>query len=310
MNNRFTGEAAGSIYYGPTVEEIEVDLLIGVEFLREQKELTRETLYAISNLSICSASRSALCCMVLNYLSGESRRYPWEILELGSPVGIKSSYTIGIDEPQKMIAAISESEYPIIKIKMGGPNDDEIMEVIKSEINKEIRVDANGGWDPERAEEMIFKLAKSGVKIIEQPTSAEHVSEWPRLKGDDTNVELIMDEGLNSLDDFEKYREYIDGINIKMDKCGGIIEGTRIARRAREDKKKVMLGCMVESSVGIAQSVYMSAQADYFDLDGPLLLKDDIAIGIRYDRESIEVDREIIGGPKIKRDVIEKYIRK
>ena len=93
-----------------------------------------------------------------------------------------------------------------------------------------------------------------------------------------------------------------------MEKCGGIIEGIKTATQAHQDDKKVMLGCMVESSVGIAQSVYMSAHADYFDLDGPLLLEDDIASGIRYDRESIEVDREIIGGPKLKRDVVEKYI--
>ena len=70
-----------------------------------------------------------------------------------------------------------------------------------------------------------------------------------------------------------------------------------------------MLGCMVESSVGIAQSIYMSSLADYYDLDGPQLLETDIASGIKYDRETIEVDREIIGGPKLKRDVVEKYIQ-
>ncbi|MEW5995280.1 MAG: enolase C-terminal domain-like protein, partial [Candidatus Zixiibacteriota bacterium] len=130
----------------------------------------------------------------------------------------------------------------------------------------------------------------------------------PHLKGKNEQVELIMDEGLNSLRDYRRYAEFIDGVNIKMEKCGGILEGVRIAQQARTDNKKVMLGCMVESSVGIAQSIYMSSQADYFDLDGPLLLEDDIASGIRYDRESIEVDREIIGGPKLRREIVEKYI--
>ncbi len=86
------------------------------------------------------------------------------------------------------------------------------------------------------------------------------------------------------------------------------MEAARIARRAREDKKKVMLGCMVESSVGIAQSVYLSSLADYHDLDAPQLLETDIAQGIIYNKDTIQVDREIIGGPVLRRDVVEKYI--
>jgi L-alanine-DL-glutamate epimerase-like enolase superfamily enzyme len=94
-----------------------------------------------------------------------------------------------------------------------------------------------------------------------------------------------------------------------MEKSGGIIEASRLARKAREDGKKVMLGCMVESSIGIAQSVYMSSLADYHDLDAPQLLETDIAQGIIYDKDTIHVDREIIGGPALKRDIIEKFIR-
>jgi L-alanine-DL-glutamate epimerase-like enolase superfamily enzyme len=93
-----------------------------------------------------------------------------------------------------------------------------------------------------------------------------------------------------------------------MEKCGGIVAGTDIARKARKEHKKVMLGCMVESSVGIAQSVYMSSLADYFDLDGPLLLQDDIASGIIYDKEAIAVDREIIGGPILKRELVNRFV--
>jgi L-alanine-DL-glutamate epimerase-like enolase superfamily enzyme len=207
-----------------------------------------------------------------------------------------------------MVKAITESTHSIIKVKMGNEEDVMILDDLAKVVDKEIRVDANGAWSCAKAEEMIFNLAKNGVRVIEQPTDAKYISEWPMLKGKAKDVELIMDEGLNNLDDYNRMAEFFDGVNIKMEKCGGIIEGVAIAKRARQDKKKVMLGCMVESSVGIAQSVYMSSQADYFDLDGPLLLKDDIADGIRYDGESIEVDREIIGGPKLKRDIIEKYI--
>ncbi|MFH1374953.1 MAG: enolase C-terminal domain-like protein [bacterium] len=308
LNNRYHGEASGSVYYGPSIADIEAGIAKGLKYLRKCRNISTGTLQEISRLEIPPVARSALTAMVVNFLSGESRRYPWEVLSLGSPVGIRSSITISIDKPQAMIAAIKATEHPIVKVKMGSEDDEQLLDALDEITDKTIRVDVNGGWTCAKAEEMIFRLAKLGVTVIEQPTAVESVQDWPHLKGKVENLELILDEGFNNLEDYQRFAEYVDGINIKMDKCGGIIEGVRIARQARKDKKKVMLGCMVASSVSIAQSVYMSAEADYFDLDGPLLLENDIASGIKYDRESIEVDREIIGGPKLKRDVVEKYI--
>ncbi|MEW6412827.1 MAG: enolase C-terminal domain-like protein [Candidatus Zixiibacteriota bacterium] len=308
LNNRYNGEASGSVHYGPSIDDIEKDIKKGIEKIQGFKEITIETLEDVSNFKINPIARSALVAMLLNYISGETRRYPWEVLALGSPVGIKSSITISIDKPSEMIDALERSDYPIIKLKMGNEEDIMLLDAIDKVRGKEIRVDVNGAWSCAKAEEMIFHLSRKGVKIIEQPTDTAFVQEWPHLKGKATEVELVLDEGLNTSEDYSDMAEYVDGINIKMEKCGGILEAVRIADKAQADKKKVMLGCMVESSVGIAQSVYMSSKADYFDLDGPLLLQDDIADGIKYDRESIEVDREIIGGPKLKRDVMEKYI--
>lgn len=308
LNNRYNGEASTSIYYGPSIEEMAAELQKGMHLLERMSSINLGTLHDIDRFDIHPAARSSLMAAVLNYLSGESKRYPWEVLNLGTPVGIKSSMTIGIESTEQMIRAIRSSEYPIIKVKMGHEQDVMILDALEASLGKEIRVDANGGWSCAKAEEMIYHLSKKGVSIIEQPTDAEYVKEWPHLKGKAENVELIMDEGLNTLDDYMRYREYIDGINIKMEKCGGILHGIALARQAQNDRKKVMLGCMVESSVGIAQSVYMSALADYFDLDGPLLLEDDIAMGISYHREIINVDREIIGGPKLRHDVLYKYL--
>ncbi len=309
LNNRYNGEASGSVHYGPSVEEMVADLRKGIEVLNSREQITIATLEEIDRFDLHPAARSALLGAVLNYLSGESKRYPWEILELGTPVGIKSSMTIGIERPADMIESIRQSDYPIIKIKMGNEEDVMILDSLDQVAGKEIRVDANGAWSCAKAEEMIYYLSKQGVTIIEQPTDAEFVQEWPHLKGKAEEVELIMDEGMNTVEDYRRYREYIDGVNIKMEKCGGILHGVLLARAAQADKKKVMLGCMVESSVGIAQSVYMSSLADYFDLDGPLLLEDDIAHGILYDRESIRVDREIIGGPKLRREILDRYIQ-
>ncbi len=308
LNNRYSGEAASSVYYGPTMTQLETDLRTGARFLEQKGTIDVDTLQELSGLVIHPIARSALIGMALNYLSGESDRYPWEILSLSTPVGIKSSFTVSIDDPDAMIAAIKESEYPIIKIKMGGEHDAKVIESLKDLVDKEIRVDANGGWSCAQAEEMIYYLARSGVRIIEQPTDAKNVADWPHLKGKQAEVELIIDEGVGTQEEFTQVSQYVDGVNIKMEKSGGIVEAIKIAAQASDDKKKVMLGCMVASSVGIAQSVYMSSLADYIDLDGPQLLQDDIARGIRYNRERIEVDREIIGGPTLIRDVVDKYI--
>ncbi len=308
MNNRYNGEASGSVHYGPSIDEIERDIKKGLQKISKLEKVDPATLEQVSAYNINPIARSALVAMLLNYISGESRRYPWEVLSLGSPVGIKSSITISIDRPSEMIEALKNSEYPIVKIKMGNEEDIMILDALDSIKDKEIRVDVNGSWSCAKAEEMIFHLSRKGIKIIEQPTDVQYVQEWKHLKGKAEDVVLILDEGLNTVDDYREYAEYIDGVNIKMEKCGGILEAAKIADEAQAEDRKVMLGCMVESSVGIAQSVYMSSKADYFDLDGALLLADDIADGIKYDRESIEVDREIIGGPKLKRDVMQKYI--
>lgn len=308
LNNRYSGEAATSVYYGPTLDELESDLRTGARYIEQLGKVDHETLQRVSTLAIHPIARSALTGMVVNFLSGESARYPWEILSLSTPVGIKSSFTIGIDDPSKMVSAIRSSEYPIVKVKLGGSDDVKVIESLKDVVGKEIRVDANGGWDLARAEEMIYYLAKAGVTIIEQPTEAKLVADWPRLKGKNAEVELIIDEGLGTTEDFDAVAPHVDGVNIKMEKSGGILVALQVATKAKEAQKKVMLGCMVSSSIGIAQSVYMSSLADYVDLDGPQLLQNDIARGITFHREQIEVDREIIGGPTLIRDVFEQYI--
>ncbi len=307
LNNRYSGEACGSVSYGPDVPVLEAGLKEGENFLKSVKAIDLATIEQLSDLDIPKAATAALVGMAVNFVSGETKRYPWEVLSLGTPVGIRSSFTIGIDEPDRMVSQIQSCPYPIIKIKLGSKDDSRVLAALDAIDGKEIRVDANGAWSCAVAEEMIYHLVKRGVTVIEQPTDIEHISDWPHLKGKHEDVELIVDEGLNRIEDYHQFKAYIDGVNIKMEKCGGIIEGRKIAEAAHEDGKKVMLGCMVESSVGIAQSVYMSSLADYFDLDGPLLLESDIAEGIRYDREVIEVDREIIGGPKLIRSIIERY---
>ncbi len=204
LNNRYSGEASGSVHYGPTQEEIERDLEAGLKKVAKFKNVDMNAIEEVGKFKIDPIAKSALVGMLLHYMSGESRRYPWEILQLGSPVGIKSSMTISIDKPNEMIKALENCDYPIIKIKMGNEEDVMILDALDSLQGKEVRVDANGAWSCAKAEEMIFHLSRKGVKVIEQPTDIQFVAEWPHLKGKTGDVHLIVDEGLNTMDDYRK----------------------------------------------------------------------------------------------------------
>jgi L-Ala-D/L-Glu epimerase len=291
------------VYYGPKENEIKTDLETGRDFLQSKNELTLEDLFEINSLTINRVSKAGLLGAVLHYLSYKNNTYPWQLLGLDEPSKIKTSFTVSIDDPDQMLREIIDSPYSIIKIKMGLAGDEILMEQLKQVSGKSLRIDANGGWSLDKAEKMIYYASRLGINIIEQPTNVEFVHEWKYLKKR-ANVNFLLDEGLNTLDDYMQYCDFIDGINIKMAKAGGIVEAIKLAKQAKQakkDHKMVMLGCMVESSVSIASSVYLSSLADLFDLDGPLLLESDIADGIKYDLDNIAVDENIIGGPKIKK---------
>jgi L-alanine-DL-glutamate epimerase-like enolase superfamily enzyme len=202
-----------------------------------------------------------------------------------------------------VIADIENSTYPIIKLKLGSEHDESIIGHLRDITGKAFRIDANGAWTPEEAQKMVYLLSQCNVDLIEQPTSHAAISEWPHIKGN-YKVPFIMDEGLNTVTDYYKYADYIDGVNIKMSKSGGILNAQKLAVQARKNKRLVMIGSMVETSIGISQAIYLSSLADYFDLDGPLLLKNDVSSDIIYEGESISVGENIIGGPVMKREFL------
>jgi len=283
------------------------DLEIGCKYLSAVKNPPLFILEEINAMNIVQPAKAGFAGAVIHRLSAENNQYVWELVGLDEPSKIETSFTISIDKPDVMLQAITESTYPIIKIKMGFDDDEELVKLLAMITGKTLRVDANGGWNREQAEKMIFELSRIGVELIEQPTDIKYIRDWKYLKGH-CKCNLFLDEGLESLEDYIKYADYIDGVNIKMAKSGGIFEAMKIAEVAGRDHRKVMLGCMVESPVGLSQAVYLSSMADCFDLDGPLLLADNIADGISYNREKIEIDDTIIGGPKLKKEYIEEAL--
>ncbi|RKX29492.1 MAG: hypothetical protein DRP46_07085 [Candidatus Zixiibacteriota bacterium] len=298
------GEAAGSVFYGPGEDEILSDLEKARYFLEGADLKSVGIFEEIEKLDINRVSKAAVSGLALNYISRIESVYPWQIMHLDEPSRIRTSFTVSLDDPDEMYAQIKTSPYPLIKVKLGGDGDEHLVEKLTNISGKLFRVDANGGWTPETAEKMVHYLDRLDMELVEQPTGLDYINEWKYIKGR-SKINFIIDEGLHTIDDYRQYSDYIDGVNIKMAKTGGILPAIKIAEQARRDKLKVMLGCMVESSVALSQAVYMASLAKYYDFDGPLLLKDRIADGIDFNLEKISVDEDIIGGPRVKKEFLD-----
>jgi len=203
----------------------------------------------------------------------------WKLNRLVAPV---TDYTIGIDTIDKMISKIHERPWPIYKIKLGTPGDIEIMNALRKETDAIFRVDANAGWALERALEMIPVLAKLGVEFIEQPLAKD---DWDGMKVlfRESSLPLIADESCVLESDVEKCHQHFHGINIKLTKCGGITPARRMIEKAKSLELKVMVGSMNESTIGSAAIGQLLPLLDYVDMDGPLLLDQDIASGLQFD---------------------------
>jgi L-alanine-DL-glutamate epimerase-like enolase superfamily enzyme len=193
-----------------------------------------------------------------------------------------TTFSIGIDTPeitrQKTLEA---AEYPILKVKVGLSTDEPTIEAVRSVTKKPLRVDANEGWtDKEEAVRKINWLEKQGVEFIEQPMPAAMIEEtrWVRSR---VHLPIIADEACERPTDIAKLRDAYDGINVKLDKCGGVLEAFRMIQMAKALGMRTMLGCMVSSSVTVTAAAHLSPLVDYADLDGNLLIANDPYRGVR-----------------------------
>ncbi|MFN3134170.1 MAG: enolase C-terminal domain-like protein, partial [Candidatus Kryptonium sp.] len=193
-------------------------------------------------------------------------------------------FTIGIDEPTVIERKVKEAEeYPILKVKLGLENDEEIIKTIRKVTDKPIRVDANEGWKTkEVALEKIKWLQDEGVEFVEQPMPADDLDSVTWLR-DKVDIPIIADENCIRLYDVPILGKAYDGINIKLMKCTGIREAIKMINTAKAMKMKVMLGCMIESSVGITAGAQISPLVDFADLDGNLLITNDPFEGVKVE---------------------------
>lgn len=190
-----------------------------------------------------------------------------------------TDYTIGMDSKEIMLEKIKLHPAPIYKIKVGGIQDLEILESIKSTTNSLIRIDANAGWTYQQAVELLPALERLEVELIEQPLPVDQWAETAELKKI-SKIPLIADESCVFMKDIDLCLSSFDGINIKLTKSSGITPALEMIKLARKSHLKIMLGCMNESTVGTAALVHLSPLVDYLDADGPLLLKEDLASGL------------------------------
>ena len=235
--------------------------------------------------AMCNSARSGLDMALWDWWSRCQGRSLGDIWQLPSR-GPLTSFTIGLDGHASMAQRAQEAmPYPLLKVKLGGRDDRAAIEAIREVSDKPLRVDANEGWpDAKSALSMIRWLAQHDVQFVEQPLKRGSWSEMSWLKKR-SPLPLIADEDVRAEVDWNILRESYHGINIKLDKCGGLSAARDQLRKARVHGLQVMVGCYVASSLAITAAAHIAMLADWADLDGHLLLKSDPCRGLRLDTD-------------------------
>jgi L-alanine-DL-glutamate epimerase-like enolase superfamily enzyme len=230
------------------------------------------------------AARSAVD-MALYDLAGKTLGVPvYRLFGLNPERTPVSSFTIAIAAPEEMARqAAAAAAYPILKIKLGTQEDVEIVRAIRSVSKATLRVDANAAWSPKEAIRTIEALAPYSIELIEQPVAADDF-EGLKLVHRHSPVPIIADESCVTLADVPRVAGSVDGINIKLAKCGGIGNALKMIHAARAHQLQVMLGCMVSSSLAVTAAAHLTPLVDFADLDGPLLLERDPFAGVRFEK--------------------------
>jgi L-alanine-DL-glutamate epimerase-like enolase superfamily enzyme len=279
------GEAAPSQYYGENAETV-IHCLEQVKDQMGDDPFQIETILSQLDREIKgNFSAKAAVDMALHDLVAKKLNVPlYKLLGLDGKKPLVTSYTIAIDTPEKMKEKTKEAKgFSVYKVKMGVEGDMEMVKAVRDATNAKIRVDANAGWSLDQALEKIKQLNSLDIEFIEQPIDPADKAGLRKIK-EKSDIPIIIDEWLMTAKDIPGFFGLCDGINIKLAKCGGIREALRMIHTARAHGLLVMLGCMIESSVGIAAAAHLGSLADYLDLDGNLLVANDPFEGIKLDK--------------------------
>ena len=284
FGHRGLGEAPAIAYYNIPLEKMAADLLAKQSFIEKFAYTEPERfwhyvhhLFPQNNFLVCALDLASWD------IYGKMKRKPlhqfWSETATNLPL---TDFTIGIDTIDNMVAKMQEKPWPIYKIKLGTTNDIAIVEALRKHTDAVFRIDANAAWTATEALEKIPILKDLGVEFIEQPLAKDDWAGMERLYAE-SPLPLIADEACVYETDVKKCHQFFHGINIKLTKCGGLTPALRMIKAARTLGLKVMVGSMNESSIGSAAIMQLLPLIDYVDMDGPLLLAEDLATGIAYD---------------------------
>lgn len=274
------GEATSNSYYKITAESM-IKEIEGVRNEIESFDFSiPEDLHqllaqkGLSNFAICALDLAA------HDLYGKLLGKPlYEIWRTKMDHYPTTNYTIGISDIDTMVSKMKERPWPIYKIKLGTDNDVNIVKELRKHTDAIFRIDANCAWTAKETIANAPQLKDLGVEFLEQPLKA---SDWEGMEKviHQCALPVIADESCIIESDVEKCGLHFNGINIKLTKCGGLTPALRMIKMAKSIGLKAMVGCMTESSVGISAIAQLLPQLDYVDMDGAILLKEDIATGI------------------------------
>lgn len=294
-NNEYTGfgEASPTEYYGESVETTLACISLFAGNLGDDPFAIDDIMRRLDKIIRLNPAAKAAVDMALYDLIGKSLGVPlYKLLGLNPKRTPRTSFTIGLDTPEEMVKKVLVAkDYPILKIKVGTKRDLEIIKAIRDVTSAVIRVDANTGWTPKEAIKMINALAPYNIEFVEQPVAA-HDLKGLKLVRDNVPLPIIADESCVTVEDIPRIADCVDGINIKLMKCGGIYHALKMIHTARAHNLRIMLGCMIESSLAITAAAHLSPLVDYADLDGNLLIDNDPYIGVTVERGKLILPEE------------------
>jgi L-Ala-D/L-Glu epimerase len=269
------GEGVPLARYGQSIESV----LAQIESIKSERNLDR---HGLQELLPAGAARNALDCAFWDLEAKASGKRVWELANIPMISEVETSFTISLDTPEKMAAAAKANEnLPVLKLKLGGDNLDlvRVKAVRDSAPLARNLVDANESWSSEHYRNIVPALKQLGVELIEQPFPANADEVLETL---DHPIPVCADESCHTTTDLSRLTNRYEVVNVKLDKTGGLTEALRLCERARQSGFKLLVGCMVCTSLGIAPARVLAESAEWVDLDGPLLLGHDRPHGLSY----------------------------
>ena len=293
------GEASMPPYLGQSVQSV-TEFLSKVDLEQFKDPFQLETILAyIDSLSPGDGAAKAAVDIALHDLVGKLIGQPWwRLWGLDPAKAPSTTFTIGIDTPDIVREKTREcaEKFNILKVKVGLDNDKEMIQTIREITDLPLAVDANQGWkSKEKALEEIFWLRDHGVVMVEQPMAAEKIDDIAWIT-ERSPLPIFADEAIQRLVDIPSVKGAYHGINIKLMKCTGMREAWKMVNYARAEGMKVMIGCMTETSCAVSAAAQLSPAVDFADLDGNLLISNDLFRGMEVINGKITLsDRPGIG---------------